>query len=279
MEEITAEFEVQSIAPATELRVAPKFQFGCKTDIGRIRDNNEDKYEFYIPEKPNELASRGSAFVVCDGMGGHEAGQIASELALKVFVSVYYGHPSESPETAARAAVAAADRFVTDVGQAVPSRRGLGTTLSALLIVQDKALVVQVGDSRVYRLRHGELEQLEQDHTWVEEAVQAGTFTREQAEAHPYKHMITRAIGAGGSEPDVFEFDLEVGDVFLVCSDGVTNHVPDEDLARLLGEAESPSQLARTVVAEALAGGGSDNATTIVVRIDGLEPVAGEKEA
>jgi protein phosphatase len=273
MEETTAEYAVQELAPRAELRVRPKVRIGAKTDLGRVRENNEDKFEFLVPSNDAELAWRGMVFVVCDGMGGHEAGQIASELACKTFISVYRDHPAEDPAEAARSASAAANRFVLDVARAVPSRKGMGTTLSALLLVQDRAFIVQVGDSRVYRLREGALAQMTLDHTWVEETVAMGIMPREQAEQHQYRHVLTRAIG---TEPeiktDVFVEDVREGDVYLVCSDGVTNHVGDEELKELLAS-QGPGEAAWAIVGRALVGGGSDNATALVVAVDALERV------
>lgn len=271
--EITAEYEVQDLAPRPPLRVRPKVSVAAKTDLGRVRENNEDKYEFFVPSNDDDLAWRGMVFVVCDGMGGHEAGQIASELACKTFIDVYRNHPSEDPGEAAKSAVAAANRFVLDVARAVPSRKGMGTTLSALLVVQDKAYIVQVGDSRVYRLREGELVQITTDHTWVEETVALGIMPREQAEAHQYRHVLTRAVG---TEPeiksDVFVEEVRSGDVYLLCSDGVTNHLTNDEIRDQISR-QGPAEAAWAMVGKALMGGGSDNATVIVVRIDALETV------
>ncbi|MBS1723186.1 MAG: Stp1/IreP family PP2C-type Ser/Thr phosphatase [Armatimonadetes bacterium] len=270
MEETTAEYEVAQLAPPVELRFTPSVSVGAKTDLGRVRENNEDKFEFYIPDDEARLASKGLLFVVCDGMGGHEAGQIASELATKTFIDVYLNHPATEPEAALRAAVGAANRFVVDVARAVPSRRGMGTTLSALVLLQDQGFIAQVGDSRIYRLREGAIEQLTVDHTWVEEMVRAGVMSREEAELHPNRHMILRAIGAEGDvEPDIFTFGLRESDIYVVCSDGLTNHVGDDDIARIAGE-NGPSEAAWKLVSAALVGGGSDNTTCIVVRLDEL---------
>jgi len=273
MEETTAEYAVQEIAPRARLRVRPRVSVGAKTDLGRVRENNEDKYEFFVPTGDDDLAWRGMVFVVCDGMGGHEAGQIASELACKTFIDVYRNHPAEDPAEAARSAANAANRFVLDVARAVPSRRGMGTTLSALFILQDKAVITQVGDSRVYRLRDGALAQLTVDHTWVEETVAMGTMPREQAEAHQYRHVLTRAIGTEPDvQTDVFVEDVREGDTYLLCSDGLTNHVSNEEIEGVLQKA-GPAEAAWSLVAKALVGGGSDNTTAIVVRVEALELV------
>jgi protein phosphatase len=274
MEESTAEYAVQQLAPREELRFRPRVSVGAKTDLGRVRENNEDKFEFFVPSTDAELAWRGMVFVVCDGMGGHEAGQIASELACKTFINVYRDHPSDDPAEASRSAAHAANRFVLDVARAVPSRKGMGTTLSAIAIIQDRAIVTQVGDSRVYRVREGEIQPLTTDHTWVEETVALGMMSREAAEAHQYRHVLTRAIG---TEPeiksDVTIEDVRAGDTFVLCSDGVTNHVSDAELLELV-QKHGPSEAAWAIIGKALVGGGSDNATVIVVHLDALEDVS-----
>lgn len=271
-EEITAEYEAGQLAPQAELRVRPKVTVACKTDLGRVRENNEDKFEFYIPEEAGVLAAKGMVFVVCDGMGGHEAGQIASELTAKTFIDVYLNHPSADPETAMRSAVAAANRFVGDVARMVPNRRGMGTTLSVLIILQDKTYTVHVGDSRVYRWRNGVLQMLTEDHTWVDEAVRQGLITPEEAETHPYKHVLTRAIGTEGDVvPDIVQHDLAAGDIFLLCSDGLVNHVNDAEIGDHLGKFGLAEAVWR-LVGLALVNGGSDNCTVVAVRVDALEP-------
>lgn len=270
--ESTAEFNREELAlEAPPLRVIPKASVACKSDLGRVREHNEDKFEFYVPEEPAIQAARGSVFVVCDGMGGHAAGQIASELACKTFIDVYIHHSSPDQEQAARAAVDAANRFVLDVGRSVPGRGGMGTTLSCVILCQDRALVVHVGDSRIYRLRQGEIAQLSEEHTYVEEQVQQGQMTREEASRSPYAHVLTRAIGVDDKmEPQIEGFDLLEGDVFLLCSDGLTNHVSDEQIADALSR-YAPSAAVWKLVAAALVGGGSDNCTALCVRVDDLQ--------
>ncbi len=268
MDEITAEYTTDQLVPSVELRFLPKVTVAAKTDLGRVRENNEDKYEYYMAEDAATLASRGLVFLVCDGMGGHAAGQIASELACKTFIDVYLHHPSAEPIMAMVSGVQAANRFVVDVGRAIPSRKGMGTTLSGLILIQDIAYAVQVGDSRIYRLRNGELLMLTHDHTWVEEAIRAGMLRPEEVETHPYKHVLTRAIGTEGDvKPDVEAFDLKAGDVFLLCSDGLINHVSDDTIGEIL-RTKPLAEAAWTLVGQALLGGGSDNTTVLVVRID-----------
>jgi protein phosphatase len=273
MDEITADYSVEQLLPPVELKVRVDVRVAAKTDLGRVRENNEDKFEFFIPSDDGTLARKGQVFVVCDGMGGHAAGQIASELATKTFIDVYLNHPAEDPTLAMQGAVGAANRYVNNVSVAVPSRRGMGTTLSALILLQGHGYIAQVGDSRVYRIRDGQVEQLTVDHTWVEEAVRSGLITREEGENHPYQHVITRAIGTSADVmPDIIPCDIAVGDTFVLCSDGLTNHVSDGELLGLV-QANGPSEAAWKLVAAALQDGGSDNTTVVVVRIDAIHPL------
>jgi protein phosphatase len=276
-EEITAEYELGQLVEAPPLNAIPWVTVACKTDLGRVRENNEDKFEYYIPAEDHVLALRGQIFLVCDGMGGHAAGQIASELACKTFIDVYLNHPATEPETALKAGVVAAHRYVSDVGRLVPARKGMGTTLSGLILLQDRYYVVQVGDSRVYRLRDGVLSQLTEDHTWVDEMIRMGRLTPKEAETHPYKHVLTRAIGGDMPvEPDIFSGSLQEDDVFLLCSDGLINHVSDESLQTHLAN-NAPSEACWKLVGAALQDGGSDNCTVMVIRVYKIEhrdPVA-----
>lgn len=273
MDEITAEYETEHLAPAETPRAIPRATVAAKTDLGRVRENNEDKYEFFVSEDPHTIASRGAVYVVCDGMGGAAAGQIASELACKTFIDVYVNHPGENPEVAMSTAVVAANRWVFENAKNNPQRKGMGTTLSALILRQDVAYTVQVGDSRVYRLREGVLEQLTHDHTWVDEAIRAGMITAEEAKTHPYRHVITRAVGSEGHVvPDVVQHDLSEGDLFMICSDGLLNHVEDDVIGEILRTVQ-PAEACWRLVGLALQGGGSDNTTVMIVRVDAIETV------
>lgn len=273
MDEITAEYASDQLAPAAELRTRVRATVACKTDLGRVRENNEDKFEYYVSEDDTVLATKGSVYVVCDGMGGAAAGQIASELTAKTFIDVYLHHPAEDPRVAMAAAVTAANRFVLDVSRSVANRQGMGTTLSALILLQEKAYIVQVGDSRVYRVRNSEIEQLTEDHSWVEEALKLKMITPEEAETHPYKNVITRAVGTEGDlAPDIFVHELEVGDKFMICSDGLIRHVTDLTIAYLINE-HDPAEATWRLVGNALQNGGSDNTTVMIVRVDALESV------
>lgn len=272
MEDTTAEFTPGQLTAPVPLHWIPRVTVAAKTHIGRVRDHNEDKYEFYFTEDPAQLAARGLVFLVCDGMGGHAAGQIASELTAHTFLMTYLSHPSDDALVAADAAVRAANTYVFQNGNSTAGRRGMGTTLSGLLLRQAEALIVQVGDSRVYRYRGGEYQRLTVDHTFVEESVRGGMLSKAEAEVHPHRHILTRAVGAEERVvPETFTFELQKGDIYLLCSDGLSNHVTDERMADVLGK-QSPAAAAFTLIGDALNDGGSDNATVVIVRIDDLQP-------
>jgi protein phosphatase len=162
-----------------------------------------------------------------------------------------------------------ANREIRRRGRAEPEKRGMGTTLSVLALTQKngRGVIVHVGDSRVYRLRAGRMEQLTRDHTWVQERIDAGVLTPEQAKSHPYSSILTRVLGTEERIlPDVLALDIEPDDIFLLCSDGLTGMVSDAHIERILQQPEPLQKCAEQLVAAAKAGGGLDNVTLVLVR-------------
>ena len=278
MQEITAEFsaeELGSALPDEPLRVVPRVKFVARSEIGHARENNEDKFDFYEPDEEPLLAARGSVYLVCDGMGGHNAGQIASELAAKQFLHAYY-HLGGTAQEAARHAILQAHHYIAEMASKVPSRYGMGTTLTALILKQDEGILAHVGDSRCYRLREGVFEQLSRDHTLVARLVEQGIITPEQARYHPQRNVIRQAVGVADPseplEPDIETFALQAGDLYLLCSDGLTDMVDDAEIEAILRD-EPPTRAAWRLVDRALANGGRDNITVVLVRVLALEGV------
>lgn len=262
--------------PECKPRVVPIIRFGAKTDLGRLRENNEDKFDFYEPEDPTLLATRGCFYAVADGMGGHAAGQIASELALKNVMAHYYDNATDSIPIALLEAIAAANETIHNIALMIPERGGMGTTLTAAIVVEDRVYIGQVGDSRAYLIRSGGIRQVTFDHSWVAEQVRLGGLTAEEAEFSPYRNVITRSIGTQPVvEPDVFEETVEVGDIWVLCTDGLTSHVEDEEI-RLIASTQAPSEAARQFIELANARGGRDNITVFVLSIRDLvtDPLA-----
>ncbi|HEX4683699.1 MAG TPA: Stp1/IreP family PP2C-type Ser/Thr phosphatase [Gemmatimonadaceae bacterium] len=237
----------------------------ARTDVGMIRSGNEDNFAV------DALRDRGM-FIVADGMGGHAAGEVASEMAVQTVQRELKGVVKDLDDAAAVQKLADAlrkanrtihDRTITEV-----DKQGMGTTASVLLVSPSKYLIGQVGDSRVYLLRDGALMQLTKDHSYVQEQVDAGFLTPEQARYHPYSNVITRCVGASPDvEPDVYQGEVQVGDIFLVASDGLTGMVDDRRLQMLLMSRAEPERKVHSLISEANGRGGLDNITAIVVQV------------
>lgn len=253
-------------------RLLATIKLGAKTDLGRVRDNNEDKFDFFEPEAPDVLATKGCFYAVADGMGGHSAGQIACELALKTVIQAYYGNPSPDTETSLRHAVAQANGLIYDTAQAIPDRQGMGTTLTAAVVLEDRLTIVQVGDSRAYLVRDGQISQITEDHSWVAEQVRLGTMTLAEAQVSPFRNIITRSIGTAASvEADVVTHEMRVGDTLLLCSDGLSGHLEPQEIQAVIQE-HSPSVAALSLVEAANERGGRDNITALILAVRALKP-------
>ena len=233
-----------------------------------IRSGNEDSYAV-------DADSERGLFVVADGMGGHAAGEVASEMAVQI-LQRELTDLRDIDDTAARervtGALKRANKAIHDRTIAEVDKQGMGTTASVLIVAGRRYLIGQVGDSRVYLLRDGALRQLTKDHSYVQEQVDAGFLTPEQARYHPYSNVITRCVGASPEvEPDVYDGEVRVGDLFLVASDGLTGMVDDRRLQQLLLARVAPERLVHLLISEANGRGGLDNITAIVVQVAELD--------
>jgi PPM family protein phosphatase len=237
-----------------------------------IRSGNEDSFAV------DANAERG-LFVVADGMGGHAAGEVASEMAVQILqreLTDLHDLDSERAGERVMGALKRANKAIHDRTIAEVDKQGMGTTVSVLVIAGTKYLIGQVGDSRVYLLRDGALRQLTKDHSYVQEQVDAGFLTPEQARYHPYSNVITRCVGASPEvEPDIYSGEVRVGDLFLVASDGLTGMVDDRRLQQLLLARVAPERLVHLLISEANGRGGLDNITAIVVQIAELDEPRG----
>jgi len=279
--EITAELEPAKLEQEWEelveraRRVHATIRFAARTDLGRVRENNEDKFDFFEPDDPETIASKGSFYGVADGMGGHAAGQIASELALKTVIKSYYADRSIDVIGCLRRAVFEANLLIYESAQAIADRWGMGTTLSAVVIRADEAYFAQVGDSRGYLVRDGRARQVTEDHSWVAEQIKRGALTEEEAEYSAFRNVITRALGSQASvEPDIFVEKLEKGDVILLCSDGLTGNVSADEIGRIVSRS-GPSRAAMELVDLANDRGGHDNITVVILAVT---DICGETE-
>jgi protein phosphatase len=269
--EITAKLDTADLAKAWADKQdrKPKLMLdlavAARTDMGRVRENNEDKFDFFQPDELPVLAVKGSFFAVADGMGGHESGQVASELGLKTVLSQYYADPDEDVEKSLAAALVAANSYVYETAQVIPGRNGMGTTCTTAVFREDELFVGHVGDSRAYLIRNGNMEQVTEDHSWVAEQVKRGAFTEQEAASSPFRNVITRSLGAAPEvEPDVYR--REVGDVLLLCSDGLTGYVDDPTILEI-ANSFGPSLAALKLVQKANENGGGDNVTVVIVAV------------
>lgn len=232
-------------------------QHSERTDVGRQRQANEDS-----------LLARSPLFVVADGMGGAQAGEVASMTAVQAFSD---GLPDGSPEDALESSIGIANRTIHERAHADPALSGMGTTITAAAVDSQREEVVigHVGDSRAYRLRDGILQRLTRDHSLVEEMRRRGQITEEQAEDHPQRSIITRALGPEPEvQVDIQSVPAEPGDIFMLCSDGLTTMLTDERIRILIEEAPGLEAATRALVDEANVAGGRDNITVLIFQIE-----------
>ena len=252
-----------------------KITYKAVSDVGRKRKGNEDSL-FVNPEQ--------NLFVVADGMGGHAAGEVASKVAVDAvneFVCLTGGDeeitwPFGLDENISydgnrlKTAIRYANRKVLEATKEKSEYEGMATTVAAVLVDGDSANLGHVGDSRVYLVRNGEISQLTSDHSWVNEQIQSGVISADQARTHPLRNVVTRALGG---KPDL-QVDMQVhkiksGDILLLCSDGLTTMIADEDIEQLVRDAGGDvDKAAKALVASANAKGGEDNITVLLLRFD-----------
>jgi serine/threonine protein phosphatase PrpC len=247
------------MAPSMALRA------GAATDVGRVRQHNEDS-----------LLAEGSLFVVADGMGGHAAGEVASGIVVETMAGLV-GRDRLRPEDVV-AALVEANRAILQSVARHPEQTGMGTTATGLAVVtaggSDHWAVFNVGDSRVYRLIDGELVLVTVDHSEVQEMVDAGLITEQEAARHPLRNVVTRSLGTEAMPtPDVWVFPPHPGERFVICSDGLSNELGRQQIQQVLTQHDDPQQAAEALVRAAVDAGGRDNVTAIVVALD-----AGEDE-
>jgi protein phosphatase len=236
-------------------------QVGRHTDVGQRRDHNEDEHVEL------ETQDGGTVLVVADGMGGHLAGEVASRMAIEVLERELTA-PAADPTGALRAAIELANHEIWEESERDAEKAGMGSTIVAAIVLDGKAYLANAGDSPAYLIRGDEAEQLTHDHGLVAEQVAAGIITEEAAERHPFRHVLTRCLGAEPEvEVEVYEpRELEPGDILVLCSDGLTEHVAKHELSGLV-TATDPNEIAKRLVDEANQRGGHDNITVVVARV------------
>jgi protein phosphatase len=252
--------------PAVTLRCA--VESAALSDVGLRRGNNQDSLAIVLASDEQDWERRGHLFMVADGMGAHAAGELASKMASESIGHTYRKLLDRAPLDALRHAVLAANASIHDRGQANAEFQGMGTTCSVLVLLPRSAIIAHVGDSRVYRLRQATLDQLTFDHSLVWEMMAAGQMPRGEVASFIPKNIITRSLGPHADVQVDLEgpIPLQVGDTFLLCSDGLSGQVQDEEIGAILSVL-SPQEAVRTLVDMANLRGGPDNITAVVVRV------------
>ncbi len=240
------------------------------SDVGRKRKHNEDSMILCAPANEDMANERGAFFAIADGMGGASAGERASRVALRTTIDQFYSGPLINIPEHLRESIEVANMVVFREAEDDPALHGMGTTMSAVAIVHDCAYIGQVGDSRVYLARgKGDFLQITHDHSLVAEQVRGGIISEEEARNHSLKNLITRAVGIKDIvQVDLFSMRLKKGDTLLICSDGLSNMVRDEDIASCM-QMENLQGAARILVGKALEAGGDDNISVALVRMEG----------
>jgi protein phosphatase len=239
------------------------------SDVGRSRSHNEDHFE---------IANEGRLCIVADGMGGHGHGDLASRVAVEAILehvggaarSGGSGEPGQTSKLVERAINSAHQKLLDRVA-ADEALLGMGTTMVVMLVDDGGAVVAHVGDSRAYRLRQGVIELLTEDHSWVNEQVRAGFLSADQARSHPLKNVVTRALGGdSGIQVDIEEIELQPEDLYLLCSDGLTTMLRDEEIGERLREVgeHSVEEVCNRLVGDANERGGLDNITAVLLAVE-----------
>jgi serine/threonine protein phosphatase PrpC len=253
----------------TFMQIRPGIEVASLSDVGCQRENNEDRYLYWEPDSDEEFERKGRLAMVADGMGGHEGGQEASRIAVETVAEVYGQAPDGTAQELLLAAFKAAHERILEHARQHPALHGMGTTATAIALVGDRLYYAHVGDSRLYLVRGETISRLTHDHSYVGRLVENGILSLQEAEAHPQRHILTAALGAGEEiAPDVPENSifLESGDVILLCTDGLWGVLTEAELQDAVAGAE-PSAACRSLIEMAKERGGPDNITVQVLRL------------
>jgi PPM family protein phosphatase len=238
------------------------------TDVGRVRSNNEDFVAYRVPDAASREAAYGSLFLVCDGVGGGVSGEVASHHAGQRIVQEYYGSSTEqAPMTRLVDAIGKANLEVFQQNRSQPEGRRMTTTVVAAVVLGSQLFLAHTGDSRAYLVSEGQISLVTRDHSWVAELVRSGDLTPAEAESHPWRNRITRALGMKEyPEVEAKTLDLDHCDVVLLCSDGLTRHVEESDILDVVTHYD-PTEAAQRLVDLANERGGMDNISVVVAEL------------
>ncbi len=251
------------------MKVRAGIEVSGQSDIGCLRKNNEDSFGYWEPEDEAQFARKGRLAIVADGMGGYEGGQEASRLAVDTLIAVYRKFPGDDAQQALNEGLQVAHDEIRRYASEHPALRGMGTTCTAAAIVQDALCFVHVGDTRLYLIRDGQITQVTRDHSYVGRLVEAGMISRQEAETHPQRNILTAALGTnpelvmdspGHPEP------LHPEDVLVICSDGLWGLVHDQEILNAV-VGQSAERAGQDLIALARERGGPDNITVSILRL------------
>ena len=253
------------------MQIRPGIELAGATDVGSVRENNEDRYSYWEPASDEDFERKGRLLIVADGMGGHEGGQEASNIAVAAIEKSYAEAREGDPRTWLLLGFQAAHHQIQEFALKFPLLHGMGTTCTAVVILGNQAFYAHVGDSRLYLLRDSSIYRLTRDHSYVGRLVEQGIISPEEAAEHPQRNILTAALGTGPSvQPESPEqpISLESGDALLLCTDGLWSLVSDGEIQTALG-AESVDEACRRLVEQAKDRGGTDNITLEIARVGG----------
>ena len=248
-------------------------KFFAKSDIGITRQENQDSYGITEAEGEYLLA------VVCDGMGGVVGGKTAAKLAVKTYLerfSFFYSERRDATDSLTSFdirrifsnSVYSANKAVCEKSESEEALRGMGTTLTSAMIYKNSLYTANVGDSRIYLIRGEEITQITKDNSYVQELLDKGLIDEQEARCHPRRNLITKALGVASEvEPDFSSLTLEEGDVILLCSDGLTNALSDEEIASVINEKDSLEEKGKRIIDKANQKDGEDNVTVVLIKI------------
>jgi len=249
-----------------------KLSAGQSSARGQHKPCNADAVGSFLPPDPRWWAAKGALFVLADGVNGWQSGHLVAQSAIQYLLYAYYADPSPQLAQALVQAMQATNAWLYAWASRYPAHHGLGTTLVAVVVRENQAVVASVGDSRAYLIRNGYPYRITRDHRWVAEAVAAGGLTPEQAQRHPWRNVLSRAVGTRPEVAvDVFLVDLQPGDTLALCSDGLWERVRGQEMGSLARQ-YPPAEAARRLVALARARGEPDDITALIVRWEAPRP-------
>jgi len=252
------------------MRVRPGVELAGLSDVGCQRENNEDRYSYWEPADDAQFPAKGRLAIVADGMGGYEGGQEASRIAVEVIEEIYANSGPGDPRTWLLQGFQVAHHRIQEYAEKYSDLHGMGTTCTAMALLDHLLYFAHVGDSRLYLVRGSNISRLTQDHSYVSRLVQNGVLRAEEAESHPQRHILTAALGAGNSvTPDAppQPVSLETGDVLVLCTDGLWGLLTESEIQSAVA-GKTAAEICDTLVETAKNRGGPDNITVLVLRIN-----------